>query len=114
MGDNKMTNLQLQIIDLLQADITVDKLMEKLQPTPSQLLYQLNFIKRQGYQIMRTFYENGSQRWRLSNNVNDIPASNEVEIKGLNGVFHFLAFSDTHVGHKKQKLEWIQLVLHWE
>ena len=108
-----MTNLQLQIIDLLQADITVDKLMEKLQLTPSQLLYQLNFIKRQGYQIMRTFYENGSQRWRLSNNVNDIPASNEVEIKGLNGVFHFLAFSDTHVGHKNQKLEWLPLLVNY-
>lgn len=113
MGDNKMTNLQLQIIDLLQADITVDKLMEKLQLTPSQLLYQLNFIKRQGYQIMRTFYENGSQRWRLSNNVNDIPTSNEVEIKGLNGVFHFLAFSDTHIGHKKQKLEWLPLLVNY-
>ena len=94
-----------KILKLIENGVANEEIIKTLKINNEILKKEIHELNREGYNIIRQFHCNGTQKYILKKEVSD----NITHIIGIpkNDTFRALATSDYHIGSKKQNLGYI-------
>lgn len=104
-----MSEINNKILDMISKGFKPSIICEKLNISLKELKRRIESIKYDGYNIDSQYFYDGTRRYILDKKTNNINSNNKVYIKGVgdNHVFKFIAMSDTHIGHKRANINYV-------
>ncbi len=98
-----MTEMNLQILELINKNISLNELMELTGLSNKQLYHRLNLLKNQGFNIERKYYYNGDITYQLVNKIIDeTPA---ILTTKDDTIFEALLISDLHISDELERID---------
>lgn len=104
-----MSEINKRILDMVSKGFKPSIICKNLNISLKELKRRLESIKYDGHNIECEYYYDGTRRYKLGDEPENINTNNKVSIKGMgnNQVFKFIAISDTHIGHKKSNINYV-------
>lgn len=106
-----MTNTNKELLLLIDNELSVKEICNKLKISKKQLKRRLESIKYEGYDINSKYSYNGEKNYYLNKEPYSKTDSNRIKIYDVNEKnFKALAISDTHYGHTKENFDYINMI----
>jgi len=102
-----------QIIDLIKEGTTFQELSDILGLSEQQLITKLNYLRNQGFLIEPIYEFDLETKLFLSRNFGSVKSNANIEINALGDTARFIVISDTHLGHIRDRTDYIQMVFEY-
>ena len=103
-----MTEINKQILELINKNISLNELIKLTGLSNKQLYHRLNVLKNQGFNIERKYYYNGDITYQLTNQIIDeTPA---ILTTKKDEIFEAVLISDLHITNECERLDLLNKV----
>ena len=103
-----MTDKNAYLLNLIEKELSNEEICKKLNISKKQLKRRIESIKYDGYNVDKQYNYDGTFNYYLNRKIEN-SNSKEIEINSFDSdSFRALAIADTHFGHKKGNLKYIE------
>ena len=99
-----MSELQVDILELVEENASIEQIQKELNISAKNLLYQLRLLKEKGYNIDKSYHSDGTTRFYLKKEF-DTSINRRINIPDDTNTFDFIVSSDNHLGSVKQEIK---------
>lgn len=102
-GEFIMNDLQLDLLELVEEEASIEQIQKELKISTKNLLYQLKLLKDKGYNIASNYYSDGTTRFFIKTELDSF--HQKIFIPEKSNEFDFIVSSDNHLGSVKQDID---------
>lgn len=102
-----MTEKNMYLLELINQNLSNDEICFRLNISKKQLKRRVESIKYYGYNVDKCFSYDGTYRYFINYDVIDNMEKNKVFIHDVSDEFRFVAISDTHFGHSRSNIDYV-------
>ena len=99
-----------QIISLIKEGTTFQELSGKLNLSEQQLITKINYLRNQGFLIEPAYDFDSETKLFLSHSFDSVKSNANTEIKLSGDTARFIALSDTHFGHVRDRADYLDMI----